>query len=48
MGLGMEDIVSALDPIPAVVWGEWAMGFVGVGTVYNVSIYNLVHLPFRY
>ncbi|KAI0126551.1 hypothetical protein BJ170DRAFT_410654 [Xylariales sp. AK1849] len=37
----MNHIVAALDPIPAMVWGELAMGFVGVGTVYNISIYTL-------
>ncbi|KAI0864158.1 hypothetical protein F4860DRAFT_431950 [Xylaria cubensis] len=31
----MEDIASALDPIKAIVWGEAAMGFVGVGTIRN-------------
>ncbi|KAH9989486.1 hypothetical protein F4779DRAFT_610373 [Xylariaceae sp. FL0662B] len=31
----METIATALDPIPAIVWGELAMGFLGVGTVYN-------------
>ncbi|KAI1120016.1 hypothetical protein F5Y10DRAFT_259217 [Nemania abortiva] len=31
----MEEIASALGPIKAIVWGEVAMGFVGVGTIYN-------------
>ncbi|EPE03595.1 hypothetical protein F503_01853 [Ophiostoma piceae UAMH 11346] len=34
----MDCIASALSPICAIAWGEFAMGYVGVGVVYNVSV----------
>jgi len=33
-----EYIVPALYPVSVVVWGEMAMGFLGVRTLLNVSI----------
>ncbi|KAI1748936.1 hypothetical protein F4782DRAFT_550302 [Xylaria castorea] len=35
----MEDIASALGLIKAIVWGESAMGFVGVGTIRNCFMF---------
>lgn len=37
MDSAMPFIASALNPIPAIAWGEIAMGFLGVGIVLNVS-----------
>lgn len=32
----MEHIVKVLNPIRVVVWGEMAMRYLGVPTIYNV------------
>lgn len=36
--MAFESVVQALHPVKVVVWGEQAMGFLGVGTLLNVRL----------
>lgn len=41
--MAFNSVVQALYPVKVVVWGEQAMGFLGVGTLLNVRL--LLRLP---